>query len=373
MGHVTRFPGDALTHPIDATPFATYVDDLAAELGSYGIVAARMKCGESWLLKGAFRTLGVIERDRALECLENAGAEVWAIYPQEVDVPLEDDAYCGRCHENVTPIDGACPWCESAVERDSKRVKGYCSSCDEMVTPANNGDCWRCGTELGEQPWEPCKCDCGTMKSRFDPQGRRTAGYLRGHAPQGKNPGTVPAMPFRRWLEDRLANLDVVSALARECGVKRETIVAALQAQEGDEMEREVVRRALWVSGRSGSKGKGAPPRPDAKGFFDLYPEDKRSRTCPGCGEGKAPHAEMCKACRRKAGGPRPTVIARISEDVITEGYRIYRDEGESILTCAERLYERTALRNVESLAAGLSREWKRRGWEMRDRTRRAA
>lgn len=96
---------NTIDQPIDATPFAVYVDHLAEQAeGGLNDVARRMGCNESWLRKGAWRRTGIIEREVAVDLLEKVDADVWAVYPDIFDVALEDDAYCQRCHENVTPI-----------------------------------------------------------------------------------------------------------------------------------------------------------------------------------------------------------------------------------------------------------------------------
>jgi methionyl-tRNA synthetase len=119
------------------------------------------------------------------------------------------------------------------------------------------------------------------------------------------------------------------------------------------------------------------PRRPDAPSFFDLYPDDKRARTCPNCGKGKAPHAEMCKVCRRKLKPIRthkqPT---KIGERVLVEAYRAYRNENLSYGALADRFMDRVPHKSRESLAMSFSRAFKAKGWPVRQRTttnRRAA
>lgn len=329
-----------------------------------------------FLRKGAFRRTGVIDRAIAENIVDRAGGEWWRLYPDEHD-QLEDEAFCERCHELVTPIDGVCPWCEDNVVDAFRRERRWCEREDRMVFPANDGSCWRCGGRtLRGVPYAPCACGCDETIRRFDRHGRPVQ-YVRGHAPRSleKPSGAVPIEPFATYLEDRLQKMDLLQALAREHGISRDDVVSIL-ARRDDIVDRDIVRRAMWVAGRGGT-GKGLPMRPGAPGFFDLYPADKRSRTCPGCGHGKAPHAEMCKPCRTKAnrrdGTRPPTAITRLSDEVIAEAYALYSENGMSLMEAAESVFERTPHRNVGSTAQALSRMWKQRGWPMRDRTRAVA
>ena len=285
------------------------------------------------------------------------------------------DGYCSRCHENVTPVRDlqtsalVCPWCDTPTEDLFAHEKGHCPRCDLMVDRANDGSCWRCGTQTQRgSPWDPCGCGCGAMIHRFDEHGRRVR-YVRGHAPRSlEQPGTLPVEPFAEYLERRLAQLDVVAALAREHGIARADVVAILRRDEPT-VPRTMVRHALWVYGQN---GKGMPRKPDAAGLFDLYPTDQRSRTCPGCGKGKAPHAALCKNCRRGQGrngngnNGQPT---RIGEQVLADAYRAYSEESLSLLSVAERFIDRVPHTSVEALAMSLSRRFKQKGWPMRQRT----
>lgn len=295
--------------------------------------------------------------------------------PGYQDLPepeLEADAFCERCHVIVTPISGVCPWCETKVVDGFDRERRYCERENRMVFPANDGSCWRCGgTTKRGAPHGPCACGCGETIRLFDRHGRAVR-FVHGHAPRSlENAGDVDLEPFAVYLEQRLERMDLLQALAREHGISRDTVVNVL-ARRDTKICREVVRRALWVSGRGGT-GKGLPMRPDAVGFFDLYPDDRRSRTCPDCGHGKAPHAELCKRCRvtanRRDGRRPPRSTTRLSDEIITEAYALYSENGMSLLEAAESVFERTPHKNVGSTANALSRSWKQRGWAMRERT----
>jgi hypothetical protein len=283
------------------------------------------------------------------------------------------DGYCTRCRENVTPVRDlqtsalVCPWCDTPTEDLFGHEKQHCPRCDLMVDRANDGSCWRCGTRTRRgSPYDPCECGCGELIHRFDEHGRRVR-YVRGHAPRSlEQGGTALAVePFAAYLERRLAELDVIAALAREHGIARADVVAVLRRDEPT-VSRTMVRHALWVFGQN---GKGMPRRPDALGLFDLYPDDQRARTCPGCGKGKAPHALLCKTCRRKQGRSNGHAPIKIGEPVLADAYRAYTDENLSYLSVAERIIDRVPHTSVEGLAMSLSRAFKRKGWPTRQRT----
>jgi hypothetical protein len=287
---------------------------------------------------------------------------------------LHPDAYCPRCHENVTPVrdlaTGAivCPWCDGQTEDLFAHEKRWCKACDLMVDPANDGTCWRCGTKTQRgTPWDACACGCGTQIHRFDEHGRRIR-YVQGHAPRAlERDSLVPTEPFASYLEERLRSLDLVAAVAREHGISRELVVAVLRRDEPT-VPRSKVRHALWVYGQN---GRGMPRKPDSRSFFDLYPDDKRARTCPGCGRGKAPHAELCKQCRKKRGrgnnGGRAQI--RIGERVLADAYRAYREENLPYLAVAQRFIDRVPHTSVEGLAATFAKAFKQKGWPVRQRT----
>ena len=187
--------------------------------------------------------------------------------------------------------------------------------------------------------------------------------YVLGHASrQLERGGDVATEPFARYLEQAIANLDLLAAVAREHGMRRRDVVAILKRDELT-VGRELVRRALWCYGQNGHA---VPRRPDATSFFDLYPDDKRARTCPGCGGGKAPHAELCRACRRKAGSSQRRGPRRIREPLIEFAYRLYVDEQLTVEQCAERIIDRTPHGSVPSLAHALGNAWRERGWPVR-------
>jgi hypothetical protein len=343
-----------------------------------------LRAGSRDGVKGDYPT-ETASRDGVIDALSNMGlrlADVYDVkrYPWledldlnlDEDVVLEPDAFCERCHELVTPIGGCCPWCDSQVVDGFDRVKGYCPDCDKMLYPANDGSCWICGTMMEKgAPFEPCACGCGQMKRRFDPQGRPCQ-YVRGHAPRSleKPGGMVDVEPLAEFLAQRLRTMDLIQALAREVGLSRDHVAAVLERRD-PQVPREWARRATWASARAGL-GKGAKARPGAVSFFDLYPADRRSRICPGCGEGKAPAAALCKACRRKQGGPGaapPRVKPRISDETLAAAYVVY-EGGTALLGVAEQFIERVPHRSVASLAQMLSKGFKQKGWPMRQRTR---
>jgi len=308
------------------------------------------------------------ERNLIEDALEHADVRLEDIYPDLVeDIELEPDAYCGRCHEIVTPVSGVCPWCDTATtSADDVKPRAYCPTENKSVIPNERGQCWTCGTQTTEIPWVECACGCGGQRHAFDPKGR-PAEYLLGHAPRTlENAGDMPAGPFRDYLFEQIRTIDVVSAVARRHGLPRDTVVQLLQGQE--RIERETIRRSLWVAGRDGM-GKGMPMRADTVSFFDLYPEDARSMVCPGCGESKSRHANQCKACKEldeKLNGPKPRFrrkSALACRPDLMDRARVMYDAGDTMISIARRLLDETPYRSAESLNVQLRKEFLMSGW----------
>ena len=319
------------------------------------------------------------------DALDHAGVPFREIYPHLDDDGVEEemsDRFCASCRDMVTVgADLICPWCETPTSEGPVKPKAWCPRCDRMVYPTTpndpggggSGGCWRCGTQTKPMPYDPCACGCDQRRPRFDPYGRR-ARYVRGHAPRSlEDTGDVDVEPFAVWLERELRTLDPIEALARRTGLSREDVLATL-ARRDERIAREKVRRSLWITARGGT-GKGLPPRIGAPGFFDLYPNERRSRTCPGCGAGKAPHAELCKQCRRRrnhAEGVKPPRTApRLTAAILLEAKNLYDHEQLAFLAIAEQLLDRTPYTSAAALAHALGRQFRQRGWKTRQTTRR--
>jgi hypothetical protein len=314
--------------------------------------------------KGEFPT-DTFPRAAIEDMLDHAEVPFWEVYPDlDDDLALETDAFCPSCHEIVTPILGQCPWCDTAVETELPR-RQYCEREDAMRFPALDGNCWRCGGRLqGSVPWAPCACGCGQPVRRFDRYGRE-ARYLVGHGPSPARSAIVDAEPFAGWLEQQLRELDPIQALARRIGINRDRLLALLNRHES-QVDLAEVRRSLWLAAREG-QGKGTPPRPGSTLLADLYPDYVRSKVCPECGGGKAPHAQLCRQCRRK--NPTQTTQPRqpssVTEDLIFEAKRLY-DDGHSMLAAARAIQPRTRCTNPHSVCHQLRAEFHRRGWPIR-------
>jgi hypothetical protein len=54
---------------------------------------------------------------------------------------------------------------------------------------------------------------------------------------------------------------------------------------------------------------------------------------------------------------------------VLTDAYRVYRDENLGYLAVAERFIDRVPHTSAEALAMSLSKAFKRKGWPTRQRT----
>jgi len=375
-----------LKEPIDVAPFLAWCANretrIRRELGSeHGIADGkqtnhreRLVTELGWTIEAGTRRLhrwthpdqgdgfsGLVERAVIEDALHHAGVQFADVYPDldDDDQGEQTEAYCNRCHDTVTAIDGICPWCETAVAAE-KPTRMYCPREDAMSYPNLEGDCWRCGGELrADVPWIPCACGCGTMIHRFDRWGRSIT-YSKGHQPKNtRDSKSVDAAPFAAWLRDELHNLDPIEALARRTRVPRNELVNLLEGRT-TEVELGRVRTALWTSARCG-QGKGLPARPGAVTFADLYPDHCRSRTCQKCGGGKAPHAEMCKACRRKMPVVR-THKSSVTEPLLQEAKRIV-DDGGHVIDAARAIQSRTRCTNPESVALELYKRFHERGW----------
>lgn len=310
------------------------------------------------------KSLPRVELENALE---RTDTPFWELYGIEM-VDLESEAFCDRCHENVTPLEGRCPWCDSKVcERHTRR---WCERENRLMYPSMNSTCWRCGDSLRSIPWVECACGCGRRIPGFDPQGRPSK-WARGHNAKVDGAVLVPAEPLARHLESELAKIDVIGALAREHGLKRDEVVAILKRSQ-DELPISHVRRVLWTGTRAGG-GKGAPPRVDRPQLRELYPEFVRSKECPRCGKGKAPHAELCKACRKKQdrvdGWSPPKAKVKIREELILSAHRRYWEDGATMILAAEEIFGETGHRTVDSTMNALRKEWDKRELPRRTRT----
>ena len=120
-------------------------------------------------------------------------------------------------------------------------------------------------------------------------------------------------------------------------------------------LDRNLVRNALWRRGKA-SLGTQKGWRPDVPRLYDLYPDDARSKVCPGCGKGKAPHAEMCKQCRTRQGLPPGTTRPgrrKMTPEVLAEACEL-RLVDPSPTRIARKLISKTQYTSVASMAAAL-------------------
>ena len=305
-----------------------------------------------------------------IAALDHAGVDPADLYPEHPAFAareLEPDAHCSRCHEKVTPVDGVCPWCETPVDAGAEDPRGgdhHCPRCDRMVQPAHDGSCWRCGTRPTPGiPRDPCKCGCGEPARRFDQHGRRNEGFILGHAPRTHEALVrVDGAPFADYLRGRLKNLDLIGAVAREHGMAREEVVAMLNG--APDISRKVARDALWTAARTGTTGRGAPARPGAVGYYELYPAELEARTCPSCGQGKAAKSKECKACagktrrreNRERGGlpPYQRTNSKLTDHIYEQALQL-RAEGVPLKTIAERFFEQTTYSSADSLRVALA------------------
>jgi hypothetical protein len=361
---------------IPAGPFVAWVQAEIAKLDeqdqAQDVLAARLGIVDRSLYRFAHSLNSESEptdnyaRVQVEDMLDAADVRFEEIYPEIAaaeDTPLEADAYCGSCHEIVTPIGGACPWCDRPVQAELPE-RMFCKREDAMSFPAVDGNCWRCGGELKRHvPRRQCGCGCGTTIPRFDDRGRERE-YVRGHAPRSlERRIELPIEPFARWLEQQMRDLDPIEAVARRVGLRRDLVLAILNRHE-ESITSIDVRRALWIASRAG-QGKGMPPRPGSTRMGELYPDAIRSTECPSCGGRKAKHAERCRDCATAAGvyavsQRHPTSL---TDDQLQEARGLRDRERLPFLAIAEQLQPRTRMSNVESVKNQLLAEFRKRGW----------
>lgn len=352
-------------NPYEGTNVAP-VQRLATELGmpaEYGVRqinrwVRRVKNGSRNGVKGDYPT-DTFVRSGVEAALEAAGWSVYDLYPNLRDEDGEGvERFCGNCHEAVTTSDDLlCPWCEHATEDiGGRRGKRYCKACDLMVWATGEGTCWRCTGPLGPMPWDRCACGCRGRVHRFDKHGRRIK-FLHGHAPRKSEKDELwPTPQFAQWLRDEVRNLDPIAAISSRIDLTRAEVIGVL---EGDitEFSRERMRRALWRAAAAGGST-GSTFSTVVPSLYELYPE-RQPLKCPGCGGGKARHAELCKQCRKRAdrknGTNRfATSTTKLRPEQIAEATRRAAN-GEAVFNIAASMIRQTPYSSIESLAHAIS------------------
>lgn len=382
--------------PIPAGPFIAWLNDKleklatdetlvlsgleAADVPTMTILGDQLGISERavYRYKNSLSSVGeptdTFPRNRVEDMLDAADVRFEDVYPDIAaaeDVELEPEAFCTSCRDIVTPISGACPWCDRPVIEQVPTLM-FCSRCDKMQRPAIDGACWRCGGKLKRHsPMRPCGCGCGTQIKRFDHRGRESF-YIKGHAPRSlERKQDVPLGPLRGWLQQQLRDLDPIQALAHRTGLPRELVLDVLN-DHIETIDAELVRRALRNAGTEG-QGRGMPWRPGSVRFRELYPEAVRSKTCPTCGKAKAPHAEQCRQCAKSAGKYKSSNPSSVSPELVDQARRLRDVDGLTFAQIAERLQPRTRCANVESVKNQLRAEFRKRGWETSRIDRQAA
>lgn len=193
----------------------------------------------------------------------------------------------------------------------------------------------------------------------------------------------LPARPFSRWVNERLAELerrpdieDPDAELARQLSnidtrhlyrFKRQT---ASRRQNGHEAElptltftREMVERCL---------------RDSAVGIWEIYPgiDDEielREAWCSSCSEQVSTDADgACLWCGGSTGEKRrpgrPRTGSRYTDAQIRVLYKAHIERGLSLNALGKLTHERVGYSNGQSAAMAISRELKLRGLEVRDR-----
>lgn len=287
--------------------------------------------------------------------LEHAGVDIEEIYP------------------GLKPL--------SPAERASVRtLQAFCVECDEKVSVMADGSCAWCGTLTagGDGPWGSCGCGCGATIALFD-RNDRPVRYRRGHAPKSleKPKPDVPIGPFHDFIQRVVEELGSKSAAATELGINRCYLNSILSGVSNRGTAKRVVKRKTVQSALRayGSQGKGKPWKPGAPRFADLYGQF----ICPQCDGEKSRAAILCKACRTNAGrrGRRTHTRqvqavpmrkgVKMTSRTLSEARRLHLEEGCSLRECARRLIHRTGYMNEKTMCMALSRQFKKRGWTVRD------
>lgn len=365
---------------VPAAPFVAWLERQIEQEPDRATVAFRLGVHERILYRwtrsqdGQGRPTDTYLRSTVEDALHRAGTDFGDVYPDLVaggeDIDLEPDAYCASCRDIVTPISGQCPWCDRATTSELPS-RLYCPREDAMRYPANDGNCWRCGSELKQQTlYRKCACGCGTDIPRFSSRGKEVK-WVRGHAPRSREDNlSLPVEPFRRWIESELHSLDPIQAIARKTGVSRENILDVLNGRV-ETIPKQDVRRALHRAAYEG-QGRGMPPRPGFMRMCDLYPEYVRSLRCSGCGGKKSVHAELCRKCRLAAGRPSTGREKSLTPDLLQQARELREREGLPFHAIAERIQPRTRCGNTDSVRGMLLVEFRQRGWDT-SRIRKAA
>lgn len=102
-------------------PFIEWLERYVKNFDSNNDAAIRLHIGEDrirrWLLghdqdKRPYTHISLAELDKVTL---HTNETIWEIYPDlDYDIEIET-AWCIECHEDVTPIDNICPWCDKAI------------------------------------------------------------------------------------------------------------------------------------------------------------------------------------------------------------------------------------------------------------------
>lgn len=89
------------------------IDESQVRRWIQGVYRERARTGphRGQLVTVAFESVSLRVVDKVTAAL---GVRIDELYP-DLDTPLEPDAWCAVCGEDVTPVDGICPWCETRV------------------------------------------------------------------------------------------------------------------------------------------------------------------------------------------------------------------------------------------------------------------
>lgn len=356
---------------VPAGPFAAAINREVGRLGDQDVayrlrVDVRTVFRYKTSLDAEGRPTDNYARKQVEDVLERLDLSFADLYPEIAatdDIPLEPEAFCGSCHEVVTPLHGACPWCDGAVT-DELPKSLYCKREKRLSYAAGDGLCWRCGGHLTPHiPHAECGCGCGTMVPQLNATNGREVRYARGHNPRMTSDQMVPTGPLVEWIEHELANLDKIEALSFMLGVQRQTITDLLRGEVG-EVQRIFAARMLKYAAFDGRPaGHIHVRRRTVPSLKDLY-GNVNSRVCPDCDGKKSPNAQRCLPCRRKRKVDQPTWL---TDELLAEAFRLRLRDALTFMELGERLLSRTRYASSESLANSLRLTFRERGWPTDD------
>jgi hypothetical protein len=168
---------ERLRNSLDGSEGNAGIGEMAAETGVPDRTIYRLAAGWETTNTGARREITHVTSELAERLLRE---EFAIVYP--LDLELEDEAWCHTCRENMLPIEGKCPWCDTPVGVKPIRT-----------TPKRRRD---------ERPKRVTLRTVKAPRAGFE-RVERPEGELRPTLPKGRRP--YKGMLSRKLLRDEIA------------------------------------------------------------------------------------------------------------------------------------------------------------------------